>query len=158
MKQWWSDRSPRERTMLAGVAGVMIVLMLFQFGLRPLLSYRQSAAASYESAAILLSEVEAAAQEIVALQSVVATGSGGVSRVTISTTAAQFSLPITRLQPHENAGLDVWLDNVAPVALFKWLDAMYHQHGISVVRASVQKNADGATVNAQFTFSAGAES
>lgn len=158
MKQWWLDRSARERAMLIGVAGITIVLMLFQFALRPLLSFRQSAAANYESAALILSEVESAAQEIAALQSVVATGSGGVPRVTISTTAAQLSLTITRLQPHEGAGLDVWLDNLAPVAVFKWIDILYHQHGISVVRASVQKNADGATVNAQFTFSTGGDS
>jgi len=158
MKQWWDDRQPRERTLILCLGAVLAVFALYQFGLKPLLSYRTAAIATYEDAAALLSEVEAASREIQALRSTSVLKSDAIPRTVIGATASELGLPITRLQPHENGGLDVWLDDVPSTALFKWVAVLYERHGIAVVRASIQKNDDGATVRAQITFTEGNES
>ncbi|MHB1207113.1 MAG: type II secretion system protein GspM [Rhodospirillaceae bacterium] len=150
MKQWWDERQPRERTLLMGLGAVTAALLLYQFALRPLVDYRRAAADSYASALEMLSEVEAGAADIQRAQSA-APMHTGATRTLVSTTAVELGVPITRLQPSENATLDVWLDDVAAPMLFTWIARLRERHGVSVLRATLQKN-DGAGVRAQITF------
>ena len=50
MKEWWSDRQPRERTLIAGVGALMLMFAVFQFLILPLAAYRASARAEHEAA------------------------------------------------------------------------------------------------------------
>jgi len=154
MTAWWLERSGREQAALAGLGLLVVVLAMFQFAVKPLIAYRLAARADYESAVELLSQVEADARDIQALQTGAALRSDVPARTVVSVVASEQALAITRVQPLDNGDLDVWLDDVASVALFKWVTALYERHGIAVVRAAVQKN-DGGTIRAQITFAGG---
>jgi len=154
MMPWWLERSRREQTALLALGLVVLALAVFQFAVKPLVDYRTAAKADYESAVELLSQVEADARDILALKAGAALRSDVPARTVVSVVASEQALTITRVQPLENGDLDVWLDDVASVALFKWATTLYERHGIAVVRASVQKN-DGGTVRAQITLAGG---
>lgn len=155
MNAWWTDRSERERGAIAAVAALVVVLALLQFGLKPLVSLRQSAQADYESAMALLTQVETDAQRIDALRAEMPATSRVPARTAVSAVANAQGLTLTRLQPLENGELDVWLDDIASPALFTWLTTLADGHGLSVSRATLQQGALG-LVNARITFAGGA--
>ena len=154
MNQWWSDRQPRERTLLGGVGVLVLLFVVFQFLLMPLADYRASARDQHEAALAMLQEVEAGARTIHALQAAAGERPEGAARTVVATTATELGLAITRLQPLESNELDVWLDDVASPLLYAWVGRL-QERGIPVTRAVIQKN-DDATVSAQITFAGGA--
>ncbi len=153
MNQWWSDRQPRERTLLLGVAVLACTFSLFQFLLMPLVNYRASARDQHEAALAMLEEVEAGARTAQALRAVAGERPEGAARTVVAATATELGLAITRLQPLENTELDVWLDNASSPLLYAWIGRL-HERGIPVSRAVVQKSG-GNTVSAHITFAGG---
>lgn len=153
MMQLWSDRQPRERTLLLGVGVLVCAFALFQFLLLPLVQYRASARDQHEAALAMLQEVEDGARTVQALRASAGERSDVPARTVVATTAAELGLAVTRFQPLENSELDVWLDDVASPLLYAWIGRL-HERGIPVTRATIQKN-DGATVSAQITFAGG---
>lgn len=154
MMQWWSAREPRERTLLLGVGVLVCAFALFQFLVLPLGHYRASARDQHEAALAMLQEVEAGARTVQALRAAAGERSDAPARTVVSATATELGLPIARLQPLENAELDVWLDDVAAPLLYAWVGRL-QDRGIPVTRAVIQKS-DGSTVTAQITFAGGA--
>jgi type II secretory pathway component PulM len=154
MTAWWLERSGREQAALVGLGLLVVAFAMFQFAVKPLIAYRMSAKADYENAVELLTQVESDARDIQTLQAGAALRSDVPARTVVSVVASEQALAITRVQPLENGELDVWLDDVASVALFKWVTTLYERHGIAVVRAAVQKD-DGGTIRAQITFAGG---
>ncbi len=154
MKEWWSDRQPRERTLIAGVGALMLMFAVFQFLILPLAAYRASARAEHEAALAMLQEVEAGARTVQTVRAAAGERPEGAARTIVAATATELGLAITRLQPLESSELDVWLDDVASPLLFAWVGRL-QERGIPVTRAVIQKN-DGATVSAQITFAGGA--
>ena len=163
MNQWWSDRQPRERSLIAGVGVLVLVFVVFQFLLMPLANYRVSARDQHEAALAMLQEVEAGARTVLSLQDAAGKRPEGAARTVVATTGVtsklltgiqtELGLAITRLQPLESNELDVWLDDVASPLLYTWVGRL-QERGIPVTRAVIQKN-DGATVSAQITFAGG---
>lgn len=152
MKQWWEDRSTRERTLVLGVGGLAVVFSLFQFLLLPLVHYRASARDQYEAALATLQDVESGARLVRGLRTTGDRPEGGV-RTVVAATATELGLAITRLQPVGDNQLDVWLDAAASPLLYSWVTRL-QDRGILVARAVIQKN-DGTTVSAQMTFAEG---
>ena len=155
MIAWWLDRSSREQIALGAGAVIVTLFILFQFGLKPLVDYRRGAQADYDGALALLTQIETDAQQIQTLQATNAPRTTMPARTAVSMVAGEQGLSLTRLQPLENGDLDIWLEDVTSPALFKWLAALSERHGISVVRAAVQRN-DNGTVRAQITLTRGA--
>lgn len=155
MTQWLNERSRREQAALTALALVVVAFAVFQLAINPMIAFRLAAKADYESAVAQLAQVEADAREIQALQAGAAIRSEAPARTVVSVVAAEQALAITRVQPLENGDLEVWLDDVASVPVFKWMTVLYERHGISAAKALVQRNGDG-TIRAQFTFAGGA--
>jgi len=156
MSEWWTDRQPRERALLLGVAALVCAFALAQFLLLPLIHYRAAAQAEHEAALAMLTEVEAGARAVHALRAAAGERPEGAGRTAVATTATELGLVITRLQPLETTELDVWLDDVDSKLLYAWVGRL-QERGIPVTRASIQKS-DGATVSAQITFAGGPSS
>jgi general secretion pathway protein M len=154
MNQWWADRQPRERMLLASVGVLVFVFAVFQFLIMPLADYRASAQDQHDAALAMLQEVEAGARTVQTLQAAAGERPEGAARTVVATTATELALAITRLQPLESGELDVWLDDVASPLLYAWIGRL-QERGIPVTRAVIQKN-DRATVSAQITFAGGA--
>lgn len=153
MMQWWFERQPRERLLLGTVGALVVVLALIQFALLPLLSYRAAARDQHATALALLQEIEAGARTIQAQRAIQAKRPDGSMRTLVAAAASDIGLSITRLQPVENTGLDVWLDNVGAQLMYAWIARLQDQ-GVPVVRAVIQRT-DDATVSAQITFAVG---
>ena len=154
MNQWWAERQPRERMLLACVGTLVVVFAVFQFLIMPLAAYRAFARDQHDAALAMLQEVEAGARTVQTLQAAAGERPEGAARTVVATTATELGLAITRLQPLESGELDVWLDDVASPLLYAWVGRL-QERGIPVTRAVIQKN-DGATVSAQITFAGGA--
>ncbi len=152
--QWWHERTQREKAALVGLGGLLLVLCAVQFGMKPLVAYRLGAKTDFENAVALLAQVEADASEIEGLRSGAVARAHVEARTAVGLVASEQGLAITRLQPHENNDLDVWLDDVGSPALYKWITALQERYGISVARASIQKS-EGGSVRAQITFAGG---
>lgn len=151
--QWWSDRPPRERRLIIGLAAVIAAMTLYQFGLRPMIDYRRAASDAYTTAAEILNDVEAGAREIRAARGLSAKKANTPGRIAASAAALELGLPIMRLQPVENGLLDVWLEDVSSPLLFTWIARLHERERLAVVRAVIQRNDGGATVRAQITLS-----
>jgi len=154
MMVWWLERSQRERAAIAGMAILVLVLGLFQFGVKPLINWRHSAQAEYEAAMALLAQMETGAQTIQAVSAETTSRSNMPARTAVAAVASEHGLAITRLQPLENGDLDIGLDDVSSPMVFKWLTVLSERHGITVSRASLQRG-DNGTVRAQITLAGG---
>lgn len=154
MKAWWSDRSAQERRLLIAAAGLTVLFAAFQFVLQPLWLLRVEARATHDAAMAMLADVEAAAASIQSLRGAARRTDVPV-RAVVGTSAREFGLAVTRLQPAENIGLDIWLESADPAALFRWIAALGERYGIAVVRASLQASEDGPAVRAQLTLASG---
>lgn len=153
MMQWWSDREPRERALLTGVAALACLFVFFQFLVLPLINYRASAQDQYDAALAMLEDVEAGARTVQGIRATSGAQLKGTARTVVATTATELGLAITRFQPLETSELDVWLDDVSSQLLYAWIGRL-QERGIPVTRAVIQKS-DGATVSAQITFAGG---
>ena len=160
IKQWWTDRSIREQVLLASLSLIAVLLIAFQFVVRPLVEYRAAAAAANQEAMAYLKDVESSAATIIGLQDLIRIDVDAdiqTMRTAVSTAARDAGIAITRLQPITSGGLDVWLDNAESTSLFNWTVSLHEKYGIGVTRASIQRN-DDATVRAQISLSGGGES
>ena len=67
MKQLWLDRNARERRLLAVAGGLLALLLLWQFVLKPVADYRANARLAYERAQERLVAMQRSAGEAMAL-------------------------------------------------------------------------------------------
>ncbi len=155
MTTWWAERTSREQAAIGASAVAVLLFVLFELGFKPLVNYRRDAQADYDGALALITQIESDAHQIQALQASRTPRSAVPARTAVSMVAGEQGLSLTRLQPLENGDLDIWLEDVASPALFKWLGALSEHHGIAVMRAAIQRNENG-TVRAQITLAGGA--
>lgn len=155
MIRLWQERSEREKIMLAGLGGVLALVILFQFLWQPLMNFRASSARSYEAARAVYAEVDAdavAAQALKARESTRTAVDRGSLRSIITRTARAADLSLSRLEPDENGTLSVWFGEARSPKLHGWIASLYENHGIVVTKANLDRRDDGDGVRAQFTF------
>ncbi|MEM6852344.1 MAG: type II secretion system protein M [Pseudomonadota bacterium] len=158
---WWAEHTPREQALMAGIGVSAAVVAVWLLIFKPLAEYRRSAEANYAAAAALLDEVEAGAREAAALRARgerTGAATSGSIRSIVGASASKENVTITRLQPDDSGGLNVWLESVASDALYRWIVALDEEHGVSVSRASIRANEREATVWAQLLLVGGGAS
>ncbi len=157
VRQWWTDRTGREQSLLVGLGLIAMLFIVYQFAMRPLMEYRAAAAAANHDALAYLKDVEESAADIISAQNLIKVDAGAdiqSIRAVVSAAAREAGLSITRLQPVVGGGLDIWLDNTESTVLFDWTITLHERHGIGVTRAFIQRN-DDTTVRAQITLGGG---
>lgn len=162
MMNWWMERTERERWLLAGVGGLLALLMLWQFFYRPVVDYHRDAEQSYAAAQDRLEDMQQAASQVAALQgrsSGEARDAGGQSTRSLVMASAQAAgLAVTRLQPGEDDSLTVWIDDADARLVYDWLVALQEKFGVSVQKASLSANDGAATIRAQLQLAGRGES
>ncbi len=151
---FWNERSTREKLLI-----VLMVLSLLVFGTylgayKPLVAYRATAERRAEAARSLHAEVAKGAARVAAIRAAVAERkptTTGTLRTTITISARRANIVITRLEPEE-LGLNVWLDAVPLIDLYKWLETLSREQGIVVRKASIRRQEEGTGVRAQLLF------
>jgi len=152
MKQLWTDRNARERRLLAVAGGLLALLLLWQFVLKPVADYRANARLAYERAQARLVTMQRSAGEAMALM---AERRGGQAKAAEDVRGAAMAsarakgVTVTRLQPMEDGGVTLWIDGADTRILYDWVVMLERDHGITVIKASLSANDGAATVRAQ---------
>jgi general secretion pathway protein M len=124
MMALWTDRSPRERVMLAGL-GLLALVWLAVAGIwQPLVAHRASLAsqiARYDTAARMLTNPA---------QTTTPTDPRPVP-VIITESAATFQLTIRRLQPTGDQ-VQIVLEDAPFEAVILWIDALATDHALTL--------------------------
>ncbi|UTW56521.1 type II secretion system protein GspM [Kordiimonas sp. SCSIO 12610] len=158
LMKWWYDRDDRERILLT-IMAVMIVLFLVYFLLYlPLKQHRNQLQYQYEAAISDAAIIESAILEASRIQEndtqKLATTDADVRQV-ISQSAQKLGLTLTRLQPDQTSGLNVWVDSVETTVFYQWVLELQKQHGIYVARASLNNDNNG-LIRVQLLLKSGA--
>lgn len=146
MQQWWLDREPRERWLIAVAVILSLVVAIYQFILVPSAKFRADQTRAFSTALSEYAYVSSATQTVTAKKSVPSRSQPLQSVLT--TTSDLYGLTISRLAPAESNGLNVWFDDVAPELLYAWLGEIEREHGVRVERAAIRRNTGSEGVNA----------
>jgi type II secretory pathway component PulM len=158
LKKWWFDRDDRERLLLT-VMSIMLVLFFLYFLLYlPLKRYRSDLHYQYQAAVSDAAIVNSAILEAAKIKEndtqKTVTSDADIRQV-ISQSAQRQGLTLTRLQPDQTSGLNVWVDGVETTVFYSWVLELQQKHGIYVARASLNNNSDG-LIRAQLLLKSGA--
>jgi len=120
----WSDRTPRERVMLAALAGVVLLWVAFAGIWQPLQAQRTALTAQ-------IARYQTAAQMLANPAQVTAPTDPRAIPVVITDSAAAFDLAIRRLQPTGD-GVQVVLEDAPFDAVLLWIDALTTDHALNL--------------------------
>lgn len=139
---WWEGRTLRERRMLALMAALLAGVLVWLMVVRPVLAWREAAAADRAEAEADLADVQA-----------------GLPLIAPATSTARPVIDVEGFEPlvlrtAEAAGLTITtgmdatggmafrIPNATSAALFGWMSALERDHGIAVVSLGVVENTD----------------
>lgn len=144
--KWWYDRDERERLLLT-VMGIMIFLFLVYFLIYiPIKNHRTDLQYQYQAAisdAAIVNSAILEASKIKENDTERQITSDADIRQVISQSAQQLGLTLTRLQPDQTSGLNVWVDSVETPVFYRWVLDLQKKHGIYVARASLNNDNNG---------------
>ncbi len=154
--QWWTERTGREKLLIAAMGFVLLTVGLFQFVYKPLQAYHVTAERRLDQAAALFEEIASGARQVQALRATTeerGDGDNRTLRTTVTVSAFQANLTITRLEPEGTDGLNVWIEEADVQTMQRWLVDLSREHRITVRKATIRRREEGSAVRAQFLFS-----
>ncbi len=146
LKQWWLDREPRERWLIAVAVFLSLAVVLYQFVLIPSAGFRADQKRAFSAALSEYAYVSDAARTLSG-EAAAPSRSQPLQSV-LTNTSDLYGLTISRLAPADASGLNVWFDDVPPELLYAWLGELEREHGVRVERAAVRRNPGTEAVNA----------
>jgi|TARA_B110000902_G_scaffold241809_1_gene292527 general secretion pathway protein M len=131
MKQWWQELNVREQKLVAVMATVIGIFLLYSIIWQPLNENLAKSTKKLARQQALLTWVN---NNTARYQQVNTSGNtksrGSISSV-VNRTASNYRITVTRMQPQGNE-LQVWIDEVAFKDLLKWLDQLSISEGLQV--------------------------
>lgn len=144
MRAWWDERSPRERVLIAVMAGGLLLFALWLAVAAPLLAAGRAAEARHARAVATRTGVDRALAELARLRPPPQPASASRAlQAVVSETAVAGGVEIARIEPDPAGGLRVAVASAAPAALFPWLALLQREHGVALEHLSVMKNETG---------------
>ncbi len=148
--EWWAQRLPRERLLIAIMAG-LAVLAVLMFGVwKPIESARARARTDIRTYETLSSQMRAAGPE--AVRRAVNQSAAGAGGLTDS--AAAVGLTIRRIDP-DGDRTRVALEDVPFAVVVDWLDRVERDNGLRAVEVKMERRPAPGVVNAEITLAAG---
>lgn len=148
-RDFWAQRTGRERVMLQGL-GVILGGVLLWFGvLSPLNAARDWARAERQSAAADLAAINALTRAGASRGATQPAGRGLAGVVDVAAAAA--GIVIERRREEADGRLTVWITAVQPRILMQWISGLRTGHGVSVVAMSAAK-ADASSLTVEVSF------
>lgn len=133
LRNWWSQLAQREQQLVAVMAVIVGVSILY-WGIWSPISNAEARALSQRNAqASTLAYVKQTANKIAALKQTTGrkAATGGSLGSIVTQSAGRFGLTITRMQPQGNK-IQVWMDDVPFESLLGCLDDLVQQKGLSL--------------------------
>ena len=147
-RDFWAQRTSRERLMLQGLA-IVLGGVLFWYGvLTPLNTARDWAREERLAAAADLAAVKTLARAGTARA---AQPDGRGLAGVVDTAAAASGITIERRREEGDGRLTVWITAVQPRILMQWIDGLRTTHGVSVVGLTADK-ADDRSLTVEVSF------
>ncbi|MEE2565767.1 type II secretion system protein GspM [Hyphobacterium marinum] len=152
MTSWWQGRTGREQGLLAGLALVLGVLVLWYGIIAPVVGWRDTSRARYEVSAerYLHVTAELARIEGSAEAHAVQTYDRPL-RTVAGERAAAHGLAISRVLPDGDGQLNLWIEAAPAGSLTDWLSDLDRNHAVRVERLTLDRRADR-LVNAQIVL------
>jgi general secretion pathway protein M len=157
MKEWFSRFDQREQLALLGLAGAVLLYLLYMVLWSPLDSKRDALVTQNQQVAASLQRVDAMVSEIQHLRD---SGAGRnrpqrnlTSVINQSTGAA--GLQVSRLQPNSRGEIQVRLEGAAFDDLMSWLHRIEYQYGLLLREVSVTESGGPGRVNATVRIAQG---
>ena len=149
--KWYAGREANERPVIAGVACLIVVAILWSAVWMPISDWRDIEANRYENAQALLDWMRA--NEAAARRTVSAGTSPGTpqrSLLPVITRAANgVGITLNRLQPESSGAVSVVVQAQPFNAVLRWLNQMQENNNIVVQRVSLDAEGHPGLVNAQ---------
>ena len=157
MKDWWSNREPRERWLLTGAGLILVVLVIWLLLWEPVAVKRLQLTQRIESQQATLLAMQEISQRAATL-----TASGheprqgadgtllGLADRTVRARGLAGSL--RRIEPDGDRQVRVWLDQAPFDQTVGWLQSIAAEHGIGVIDANVSAGEQPGLVNLQVTL------
>jgi len=158
LKNWWAERDAREQLLLQIMLVAVTLFLAYMLVVRPILSKRDDLTRELDAAQIEADLVAAAIREtgsVSKTQSDIERVSNSDFRLVISRSAQQMGVSLTRLQPDQSGGLNIWADETTSTLLYTWLASLQDKHGIYVARASLQNSSGNGSIRAQILLKNG---
>ena len=156
--RWFATKSATDQRILK-VLGTLCVALIFYIGLwQPLVDFvgkQQQRAAQSQTlsdwiAANRQALVESAKRNTSSAGQSIRGGAPTIAQITSS--AAQFGVTLSRLQPESDGSVSVAVEQQPFNTLVQWLAGIETEQGYAIDRASIDRGIDDGLVNGQFRF------
>ncbi len=144
---WWTDLSRREQILIGVAAALFAAFVLSLMVARPLMQWREDAAAR-AAAARDGYELVASAAAIGAARPAPGETSGAPLRQAVLSSASAGGVDLVRITNAGETQIEVQTQPVDGDVLYQWLATLERRHGVSVVFADIARG-EGGAVNAQ---------
>ncbi len=157
MKDWFLGLEPRERMLVAGGAGALVLLLLYLLILEPVSSRYAALREGVAQQKKTLVWMQQAAQQAQALKRSTpgaARGLGGRSLLAVvdqSARAAGLGDSLKRVEPDGAKGVKVWLEGVVFDTMILWLDNLTRSYQIETSLITIEPQGNG-RVHARLTL------
>lgn len=148
--RWYAGREPSEQRVIAGLAGLIVLTVLWLGVWKPLSDWRAVEHNRYQNAQVQLDWMRANESRARALAAE-GTGAGGRrSLLPVITRAAQAQgIQVNRLQPESGGVVSVSIQTQPFNDVLQWLYQLEENNGVTVLRLAADAQSQPGIVNAQ---------
>ena len=159
VRQFWSQREPRERALLAGGATLAIAALLYLLLIDPAFSAIARLQRSLPNARAQSAQLEALLTEVRALKSrpAVANATGADAPAAIEQSLAAAGLKAVRVVPVADGALQLTFANVPYAAWSVWLAAAERELGMHAISVKVKAAAAPGNADVELALRSGRE-
>ena len=160
MNAWWNTLSARERRLLLGGAGAIVLAALYWFVVEPLHAKHARLTAQMASSAQTATRIERLAMAATSLrhtgrtQGKIPAGQSLLAVLNQTAQATALQSQIKRIVPNGEHEANVALDEASFDAVHEWLIKLDREFGISIARIVIDKTDKPDRVNANLTLNA----
>lgn len=137
LMEYWYQKNSQEQTILAVVAGLAVLFLIYLLIVGPLLGWRNSAEQRYERNRQELAEVQQLAAQVKAKKAQPGNSKKSNLSVLIDKSLRENDLEMRGFQPGSNQDARLRLENAAYPSLMQWLYDLEYRHGIHVDELSL---------------------
>lgn len=137
LMEYWYQKNSQEQTILAAVAGLAVLFLIYLLIVAPLLGWRNSAEQRYERNRQELAEVQQLAAQVKAKEAQPGNSKKSNLSVLIDKSLRENDLEMRGFQPGSNQDARLRLENAAYPSLMQWLYDLEYRHGIHVDELSL---------------------
>ncbi|MBV8208574.1 MAG: type II secretion system protein M [Burkholderiaceae bacterium] len=159
LRRFWSEREPRERTVLAFAAALVIAALLYSTLIGPALSDITRMKRALPNSRTQAAQLQALLSEVRTLKShpAVAATAEGEAPAEVQKSLASAGLKASRMVPLANGALQLTFTNVSYASWSVWLATAERELGMRAAAVTVKATATPGNADVELALKAGGE-